>query len=230
MSPSKITGSGPQPRGLTADVPEGDCTGTLSAVSNTRGRLWGVTAGHCTYQGNVFQGGAGGTWLGYGIGPDNGWFQGTSTNCDCTIFGFNNQGLPAGKATNQVIVNDGHLFTYGKWASRTENYPMGRRICVSAQNTDLVVCDAIRSLVDFYTDTRLGRTQTVTNQIRMHCSGFLGDSGAPAGDGPTWLGIAGGFTLNGARGLCGDPNRYTLVSRVQFLPAVAHATPNLPAQ
>lgn len=204
------------------------CTNALSAKGRITGSQFGITAGHCGNSGPVYQGNfSNGDPLGRLVPGDNGFYTSDPTFCDCTGFGP----LPDGKATNRVIINNnfGDLHTYTMWADEPGDYEIGRPICVSGISSNRVRCEYIRMRLATYRDTlRDGTTSRMQNQIEMWCNIIKGDSGAPAGDGPTWMGVLSGGTYTET--YCGNPNSATWISRVMYVDNYTNNVPNLRAE
>lgn len=150
------------------------------------------------------------------------------TFCDCVGFGP----LPAGKATNGVIVNSANqdVYTYTRWADDPGDYEVTRPICISGATTDRVLCDEIRNRLDGYTESIGGYRTTLKNALLMFCPARDGDSGAPAGNEGTWLGIVAAGSSNGGVA-CGDYTRGTaIISRAMYVDNITNNVPNLPVE
>ncbi len=223
---SRFATTGPLYGGARIVVNGYACTAALTAKGRSGVYQYGITAGHCYNGGSYRQGSSSGSSLGQGIKEDNGFFRGTTTTCDCTDFGSIN-----GKQTNSVIVNGGSLYTFGNYASVSGNYYAGRPMCISGATTNAVLCDQIRVINQTDTYSELGHKTTVTNMIRMYCPIRGGDSGAPTGNGPTWLGVADyGNSWTDGSNKCGDHLVFLDASKVMYVRSVTGDTPNLPAQ
>ncbi len=84
------------------------------------------------------------------------------------------------------------------------------------------------SLLDNYSD--LGHNTTVVDMIRMFCPTRGGDSGAPLGNGPTWLGVDHYGVVPGTSSACGNGGIFVDASEVRNVPGLTGDTPNLAAE
>lgn len=199
------------------------CTASTYAKINTEN--YGTTAGHCGKGPLYTQGSDLGDSL--GAGQRNGFYDSTQSTCDCTIYG------PIGtKHSSQVIVGGGSLYTYTNYAASTANLYVGRPACISGATTNAVLCDQIRANNVADPLTEQGHNVTIIYMIELWCPDRPGDSGAPVGDGPTWLGInSAGFNQEGTSNACGDDTKGVVdASPVRFLQTVTGAVPGVPAQ
>ena len=89
------------------------------------------------------------------------------------------------------------------------------------------LCELVgASLMD--NDSDLGHSTTVVDMIRMFWPTRGGDSGAPLGNGPTWLGVNHyGVVPDNA---CGNGGIFADASKVRNVPGLIGDTPNLPAE
>ena len=158
---------------------------------------YNITAGHCGNHLNTRRGG-------YNT-PDTGWIgQANSfyshlngeTTCDCQGVGP----IPASIATNQVIVENGALFSYTSLPP-SSGYTQGRNICASGfkyalkKGNDRISCGPIlngstyRQRVDGFDP---GTYILLTDGVTIAAASFEGDSGAPLGSGSQFMGVLSG--------------------------------------
>jgi len=201
------------------------CTSDTTATSGNLSYV--VTAGHCGHAGYWFMGSFGSP---EGTGQRNGFYGANTTSCDCTLFGPVTNNVAA--SSSQVIVNGGALYSFTSYAQASGDYYIGEPACISGVTTNADICDQIRSNSASYVGNELGKTTTMQNLIEFYCPDRGGDSGAPIGNGPRWLGInSGGYNQEGTSNSCGSSSQgEVLASQVAYLYSVTGGVPNLPAR
>ncbi len=165
----------------------GGCTVGYSKTTGTDGLAYTVTAGHCgngnRYQGHENQG----TYLGFGHNNHYTFGGYSSSNCDCVAIGA----LHSGLATNQVLVANNGLYTYTNTAT-SGNYTSGQRECMSgaayadAHGGNLICGQMVGSGSVPYQD---GAYTLTDAGVTSNAGTLAGDSGAPYGNGGSFLGI-----------------------------------------
>lgn len=175
--------------------PREDCTSAISAHNGTS--YYVITAGHCGKPNDAWTMGDIAPTANIGVGRlKNQYYQQTRTACDCQLVGP----IAAGFSTTGVIVNgSGGIYYYNSATPATaDDYYIGRPACVSGYETALVRtaggirCGTVHGTT-YYVEYRPDGTGPVTvdGQIWLPNTEALyeGDSGAPFGDGPTFLGV-----------------------------------------
>lgn len=174
----------------------GGCTSSTSATAG--GSYFVMTAGHCGPPQTAHTMGDISPTASIGVGRlKNQFYQQTRTACDCQLVGT----IAQGKATNQVIVDGaGNLYSYGRLATDGDFY-RGRPACASGYQSALrvtsgrVLCGQLGDQ-GFYVSSRPDGVRVTVDGPSWHGNNgsqlIPGDSGAPFGDGPTFLGIESG--------------------------------------
>lgn len=170
-----------------------------------------ITAGHCDTPGNTWVQGLGTSPV-LGEGGDNGVYRNSSvTNCDCQTVGP----LAEGVGSSDVLVNSNAEYHYTTLATNSD-YVTGRSVCVSGaheyEQYGYILCGTITSINYVAADDN---NVTLQNAIQTTITRTLpGDSGAPWGDGPTYMGVHFGI-----------PGGYSTFSRSSYISSVTGSTP-----
>jgi hypothetical protein len=190
----------------------GECTLALNGKATDGSGYYGITDGHCAgiYDANpVRRGTTSGPSLNYT--QQNVFYGYSQTNCDCLVFGY----LPGTVSTNSVIVDSGNTFPYTSYAGYADDYVQNRAACISGATSNKVLCDKIRNPRSSYS----GGGITVVDQFQVYCGVLGGDSGAPVGDGGTWLGInSNGTGYSSVANACGTSATRFNASKAGYVP------------
>lgn len=175
--------------GLEISSNLGDCTESTSAYG-TYGYFM-ITAGHCGDHTQIFRNVSGPL---IGQGYNNGYFQtyGGATHCDCQAVGP----IAASDATNQVITQNSFA-AYSRTPYYTE-FGVGTRVChdgyryADLHQSDDISCGLI---TNGSTTETLGNGAGLFDGFEVAAAAYHGDSGAPFGNGPTFMGVLSGINL-----------------------------------
>jgi len=180
----------------------GQCTVGFGSVVNSVGQVFAISAGHCSSVGAAYVQGLGG---GRGIGSvviDSARHDGGATACDCMIIGK----LPGGLPTSEVLVNGNAHYRYTNTGAVYDGEP----VCHSGAASYEKPGGGIQCGHVIVSSTQLRYSDMVVNDtFSASMSTIQGDSGAPAGDGPSFLGVLSGFVVG-----------TTWFSKVQHFPQV----------
>lgn len=167
------------------------CTMGYGYLYNAAGQLYSMTAGHCAPNGTAaYQGHAiGDPVIGSGMHGGHTYNQpNATTDCDCGFVGV----IASSQATNDTLIKNNGLFAFGN----TGTAYAGEAACHSGaasyeSNGGNIVCGTVVSSNSavVVTGSPAG-TFTLQDAIEWSGSEIAGDSGAPLGDGPSFLGIA----------------------------------------
>lgn len=193
--------------------PASSCTDGYSNMRDSSNKIYTVTAGHCDFPGST-------SWIqgldgtrSIGTFRSNGSWDKASTNCDCVEVGP----LPSGLSTNQVLVGGNGKYTYTKTgtpriteiachtgAASYEDPSRGNNKTI--QCGDISLTNAQQTI----SNELEGNTFVLKDAIQANIHVQSGDSGAPLGDGGSFLGIVSARSNNSS----GSPSYYSKTSNM----------------
>lgn len=177
------------------------CTASPSAKSAAN-LYYTVTSAHCGHPGWSWFQGYPPVYQGATLGPGQGNTlypppSSGTTDCDCQGIGP----VSSTKRTSGVLLSSNAVYLYHSTPATEGSYFIGRDVCLSGARSWQVygqnLCGEIVDLTGSAVATPYGVPITIYDQIVADITGAVGgDSGAPVGDGRTWLGILSGNVVS----------------------------------